>query len=404
MQEIPQFIYHIFIDRFSTGDEVKDSALSGKHTVKELENYSQNFLGGNLRGIIKRFNYIKSLGVDAIWISPFYKTSAYHGYHVTDFFSIDERFGNKDDLKEIVKISHQSNIKVILDFIPNHCSNQHPFFLDSQEKSESKYSDWFIYKRWPDKYLCFLDFSELPKLNLYNKDCRHHIIEAAKYWIKEFNIDGYRIDHAVGPPSIFWGKLRKEIKEIKNDFILIPEIWFSGVKYNHLKTFHFLRKKDGRINLSLLFKIIFSSNFKKQDIAYQYLGHYFDTILDFTLSEFLRKNYQDHKKVKSFSKKRNNLFSGKNYIFMDNHDMSRFIFLCKNKIDNYKKGVDLFFSLKKPIIIYYGNEIGLTQKNHLDMKSHQDKEFRRFMKWKINRKEKEILNLIKRNIKSARKE
>jgi glycosidase len=397
--KIPQSIYHIFVDRFSTGNEEKDNELSLKHTVKELDDYSQSFLGGNLKGIIKRFDYIKNLGVEAIWISPFYRTSAYHGYHITDFFSIDERFGNNEDLKEIVKIAHENNIKIILDFIPNHCSNKHPLFLDSQKNPKSKYRDWFVYKKWPNKYLCFLDFSELPKLNLYNKDCHQYILETAKHWIKEFDIDGYRIDHAIGPPTFFWKELKKETQKIKKDFILIPEIWFSGIKWRHLKTFYFLHKKNKKINLTLLLKIICSSNVKKQDIVYDYLTPYFDAIFDFTLSEFLRKNHQNQKKVQNFSKGRKNLFNDKDsYVFLDNHDMPRFSFLCNNKKEQYKEGARLLFSLKKPVVIYYGNEIALEQKNHLDQKNHQDKEFRRFMKWEINGKEKEILDFMKKEL------
>jgi glycosidase len=403
-KKIPQSIYHIFVDRFSTGNEEKDNDLSLKHTTKELDDYSQSFLGGNLKGIIKRFDYIKSLGVDAVWISPFYKTSAYHGYHITDFFSIDERFGNSEDLKKIVEIAHENNIKVFLDFIPNHCSKQHPFFLDSQENSKSKYREWFVYKRWPNKYLCFLHFSELPKLNLYNKDCRQYIIEVAKYWIKEFDIDGYRIDHAIGPPVFFWEELKKETQKIKEEFILIPEIWFSGVEWKHLKTFYFLHKENKKIDLFLLLKILFSSNHKKQDIVYRYLMPYFDAIFDFTLSEFLRENHQKSEKVKKFSKDRNNLFNNKDgYVFLDNHDMSRFTFLCNNDVEKYRKGINLLFSLEKPVVIYYGNEIGLEQKNHLDQKSHQDKEFRRFMKWGFNEEEEDIFNFIKKRLRKKEK-
>ncbi len=404
-KKVPQSIYHIFVDRFSTGNKEKDNNLSLKHTIRETDDYSQNFLGGNLKGIIKRFDHIKNLGVDAIWISPFYKTSAYHGYHVTDFFSIDERFGNNKELKEIIKIAHKSNIKVILDFIPNHCSIQHPFFLDSQKNPKSKYKEWFIYRKWPNKYLCFLDFLELPKLNLYNEDCRKYIIEAAKYWIKEFDIDGYRIDHAIGPPVFFWKELTKEIEKIKNNFILIPEIWFSGVEWKHLETFHFLHKENKKINLFLLLKMLFSSNIKRQDIAYDCLAVHFDAIFDFTLSEFLRENYENCKIVKKFSKNRNNLFNSKDsYVFLDNHDMPRFSFLCNNDFSKYRKAVKLLLSLKRPVVLYYGDEIGLGQNNHLDQKSHQDKEFRRFMQWEFNEKEKSILYFIKKQLKKIEEE
>ena len=72
-------------------------------------------------------------------ISPFYKCSEYHGYHVTDFFEIDPRFGTINDLKKLIEITHKLNIKIIADFVPNHCSNMHPYFIDAQKNKNSKY-------------------------------------------------------------------------------------------------------------------------------------------------------------------------------------------------------------------------------------------------------------------------
>jgi len=162
-------IYHILIDRFAG--------------CKSNEWDKPRFLGGNIRGIINKLDYIKELGVNTLWISPFYEASAYHGYHITDFFKLDPHFGNQDDLIELINKVHKAGMRIITDFVPNHCSHKHPFFLDAQKNENTKYKKWFYFRNWPDDYLCFLSFKELPKLNLDNQKTVTHIIDSAKYWL-----------------------------------------------------------------------------------------------------------------------------------------------------------------------------------------------------------------------------
>jgi cyclomaltodextrinase len=76
-------------------------------------------------------------------------------------------------------------------------------------------------KKWSKEYLCFLDVKELPKLNLENEETADYIISAEKYWVLKFDIDGYRLDHSIGPPLRFWRKFKKEMKKLKKDFVLI---------------------------------------------------------------------------------------------------------------------------------------------------------------------------------------
>ena len=117
-------IYHILIDRFAG--------------VTNPERWEQpEFIGGNLRGIINKLDYLTDLGINAIWLSPFCQTNDYHGYHVTDFHKVEPRFGTLDDLKELIDKAHQSGIKIIADFVPNHCSRHHRFFRAAQADKAS---------------------------------------------------------------------------------------------------------------------------------------------------------------------------------------------------------------------------------------------------------------------------
>ncbi len=215
-------IYHIFIDRFA-----------GFHSTK---NWDQPiFLGGTIRGIIEKLPYLLDLGVTTLWISPFYNTSAYHGYHITDFYQVDPRFGTREDIKELIRQSHKNNLHIIADFVPNHCSKDHPFFKEAQQDKNSQYKDWFTFTNWPDEYLCFLSIKDIPKLNLSNPPTQDHIINAAKYWLS-LGFDGFRLDHVIGPSHEFWEHFTKEIKNQFPNTVLIGEAWMMGIKRHELRT------------------------------------------------------------------------------------------------------------------------------------------------------------------------
>lgn len=221
-------IYHILIDRFAG--------------FKSIENWDKPvFLGENLKGIIKKIKYIKNLGVNTVWISPFYKTNAYHGYHITDFFQVEPNFGSINDLKELIELVHKHNMKIIADFVPNHCSKEHPYFREAQDNKNSEFKDWFYFKKWPDDYLCFLSVKDLPKFNLENDDTRNYILNAAKHWLS-IGFDGFRLDHVIGPSFNFWSKFKTKIKKLFPNVILIGEAWMKGIKLKELKTINIKNK------------------------------------------------------------------------------------------------------------------------------------------------------------------
>ena len=223
-------VYQILIDRFA--------GFSSQDWNKP------HFLGGNLRGIIDRLDYIIDLGVDTIWLSPFYKTSEYHGYAVTDFFKVEPRFGTLADLRELITKVHNADLRIIADFVPNHCSQQHPYFRKAQEDKNNRYVKWFHFRKWPEDYLCFLDVRGLPKLNLDHPETSEHIIEAAKYWLSR-GFDGFRLDHVIGPKHRFWKRFKKTIKSEYPEALLLGEAWLEGIRHKHLRTIS-IRSKHKR--------------------------------------------------------------------------------------------------------------------------------------------------------------
>jgi len=355
-------IYHILIDRFAGFSSIKnwDEPL---------------FIGGNLKGLCKKLDYLEALGVTALWISPFYKTSAYHGYHITDFFEVDPHFGTKEDIQTLIHQVHNRGMKIIADFVPNHCSRFHPFFIDAQKRKDSPYKDWFYFTKWPNEYLCFLSVTDIPKLRLDNKEVFDHILNAALYWLS-LGFDGYRLDHIIGPSHQFWRDFVSKIKKEYPSSKLIGEAWMQGIQFQELRTIglkgKYWRWLCGKASDTLL-------------SAYTTL---LDGVLDFRAQQLL-KMYVCNSHITLDSLKESLYNHYKRYplnyllpVFLDNHDMDRFLYSCKGNMSLLKTAANLQFSLNQPAIIYYGTEIGMNQKESIWSRlAHGDILAREPMSW-----------------------
>lgn len=388
-------IYHILVDRFSTGIEFMDRKHSGKT--------SGEWMGGNLRGIIKKFNYIKELGINTIYLSPIYQSAYYHGYHVTDYREVDLHFGEKIDLKRLVDLCHKNNIQVILDFVPNHCSNRHPFFVEAQKNRNNRYKDWFVFTKWPNEYLSFLDVSEIPKLNLDNPETREYMISVAEYWIRRLDIDGYRLDHAIGPSFGFWREFKKRIKKLKKDFVLIGEVWFRGITFEHNPTL-WLMKKFSKNNFEAIMRAMKRNDVITADqIALKeiYNMNIFDGCLDFVFMETFWNLVEHREKLEEteimLEKWYKNFDENFNLItVLSNHDRGRFLYHAQ-KVDFFELFSSLQFTLPQPPMIYYGDEIGLSQESPVKFNEpFGDLEARRFMIWEKDGWNVELLEHFKK--------
>ena len=375
-------IYQVFIDRFA-GFESREGWDKPE------------FLGGDLKGVCNRLDYLEDLGVDVIWLSPFYKTSAYHGYHITDFFSVDQRFGTEEDLENLIEEAHSRDIEVIADFVPNHLSHKHPFFLEAQKNQSSDYHDWFYWSNWPDNYLCFLKFEELPKINLDNPDAREHIIEAAEYWLDK-GLDGYRLDHVEGPSNDFWNEFYNRLKQEYPDKVLIGEVWMGGIQYRELKT---LLTPWKRLKWFTQQFVGAPSTFHQKSYI-----DLMDGVLDFRarrlIDRYVKCNSQLAKKiVKKALRLHYSRFPDEFYlpVFLDNHDTNRFLYRFKNDKDKLIEALELQLSLDQPTIIYYGTEVGLSHSKGLEaFEEHGDLQARKPMVWE--NQDEELLQSFKDRI------
>ncbi|MBI5667431.1 MAG: alpha-amylase [Chloroflexi bacterium] len=187
----------------------------------------RNFGSEGFQSIIDRLDYLKDLGVNALWLAPINQSPpGDYGYAVVDYFDVDKRYGTKDDFRRMVQAAHERGIRVLMDFVPNHSSEHHPYFQDAlRHGQQSPY--WNFYDRDDSgMYTYYFNWTHLPNLNYENPEVRRWMLEAFSYWVREFDVDGFRVDVAWGirerRPD-FWPEWRRTLKRIKPDLLLLAE-------------------------------------------------------------------------------------------------------------------------------------------------------------------------------------
>ena len=175
---------------------------------------------GDLKGIIQKLGYIKNLGVDAVWLSPFFKSPMKDmGYDVSDYTDIDQLFGNMDDFDELIARAHEYNLKIIIDQVLSHSSDQHPAFKDSRSSLDSEKSDWYVWADAKDdgappnnwlsvfggpaweweplrgQYYLHNFLVSQPDFNFHNRQVRDYLLKTVKFWLDK-GVDGFRLDTA----------------------------------------------------------------------------------------------------------------------------------------------------------------------------------------------------------------
>ena len=366
MFEVPQWaankvVYQIFPSRFATTQPV-DKELWYKAPITPMDD-----LHGNLRGIIEHLDYIKDLGIDVVYLTPIFKSNSCHKYDTIDYYQVDPSFGTTEDLKELVQKSHERGMKVVLDAVYNHSGREFFAFQDILEKGEkSKYLDWYFIDELPPRgewgeipnFKCFGYYGGMPKLNLKNPEVEKYITDVACYWIKECDIDGWRLDVGDEISHFFWKNFRKAIKAVKKDMLIIGEIWH------------------------------YAGDFLE--------GDEWDTVMNYPFYLNLIDLLADEKiNVSQFVQNLGYLkgrLNKKCYPLMwnliDSHDTARFLHLCN---DNKKKQhLAAAFQLLLPgmPMVYYGDEYAMPGAN--------DPDCRRGMYWDEEYQDKEMYNWYKK--------
>jgi cyclomaltodextrinase / maltogenic alpha-amylase / neopullulanase len=313
-------IYQIFVDRFFPG--------KGKGWL--LTTDLKDFFGGTLWGVTEKLDYIAELGASCIWLSPIFPSPTTHGYDASDYERVEARLGGDEALRELVREAHRRDIRVILDLVCNHVSDQHPYFLDARANPGSRYRDWFHFDDPRFGYRAYFGVPSMPELNLENQDTREWMIRVARYWLREFEIDGYRLDYAIGPGPSFWSDFWAECKRENPEAFCFGEVVEAPPS---------ILKLYGRLDGALDFNL---ADALRRTCAYRtwderMLSRFLDQHLSYFPADFLMPT------------------------FLDNHDMDRFLFAAGNDKSQLRKAAAFQMQLPGPPVIYYGTEIGMSQ-------------------------------------------
>lgn len=336
-------VYHIFLDRFHPG------TVGGQwqHVGSPTEVH-----GGTLQGVRDALPYLGDVGVTCLWLSPLSPSPSYHRYDTTDYFAVDPALGTGDDLRKLVDDAHQRGMRVIMDFVPAHCSRSHPAFRDAQASEAAPTASWFTFEEHPDRYRMFLgSVPSLPSINAQDPAARAHLIDSAVQWLAGYGVDGFRIDHAIGVGMDFYVALRTAMLAAKVDSFTVGEV---------TDTPDCLRRYRNRL----------------------------DAVLDFPLARALRLTFaRSEWNIADFcafldSYDRYMSTGPGRLSFLDNHDMNRFLFAADNRVERLKLAALCQFTLVPTPILYYGTEVGLSQEHDIEAGGFGgDAEARRNMPW-----------------------
>jgi len=320
---------------------------------------------GDLRGIINRMDYLNdgnpssgvSLGVEGIWLTPIFQSPSYHKYDVTDFYAIDPAFGTMDDLRELIEICHERDIKLILDLPINHTSTQNKWFVNFinshiLNNPQNAYFDFYSWRsegedtpagthfaKWPGTRVLYeANFSDsMPEPDFDNEKVRKVMLDVALYYL-EMGVDGFRFDAAKyiyygdNEKSVdFWNWYIGELRKLKPDVYTVAEVW------------------DGEGVVDKYLPVTNCFNFSLSQVS----GLIAETAKAGNVNRFTSYIESYEEKAKALSE------NGMNILFITNHDMDRAAGFLTVASGQMKTAANLYLLSPGSPVIYYGEEIGL---------------------------------------------
>ena len=352
---------------------------------------------GDLQGIISKLDYLKDLGIDVIWICPVYKSPNYdNGYDISDYQDIMSDFGTMEDFNELLSEIHKRNMKIIIDLVINHTSDEHPWFIESRSSKQNPKRDWYIWREGKDnkepnnwesifkgsaweydentkEYYLHLFSKKQPDLNWENEDMRNEIYKMINWWLDK-GIDGFRVD------AISHINKEEGLVDMDNPDNLkyVP----SFDKHMNVEGIHdYLRELKENTFSKYDIMTVGEANGVKAEQATDWVGEndgkfnmlfQFEHIDLWNSSEF---NLPNLKKV--WNKWQVNLENdGWNALFIENHDITRVVSSWGDDTRFLKESAKalglLYFMHKGTPFIYQGQEIGMTNVKFNDINEYDD--------------------------------
>lgn len=238
-------MYQIFPDRFAKEGEYpiepgkilrSDWGATPEFRPNEQGKVLNNdFFGGNIRGIISKLDYLKSLSVTVVYLNPIFKAASNHRYDTGNYKEIDSLLGTEEDFSALITESKKRGMHVVLDGVFNHTGDDSLYFnryghydsVGGYQSKESPYYDWYIFFDYPNGYESWWGITTLPDVNEHSESYRHFLFAddgVIRHWIK-MGISGYRLDVADELPDFFLKELRTAVKTENPDAVIIGEVW-----------------------------------------------------------------------------------------------------------------------------------------------------------------------------------
>ncbi len=344
---------------------------------------------GDIKGIISKLDYLNNLGIDVIWLSPVYKSPMKdNGYDISDYCDVDPMFGNLADIEELFLKANNYGIKVVMDLVINHTSDQHPWFLESKKSKDNPFRDYYIWRDEPSelssvfggssweydpltKQYYFHHFAvEQPDLNWENPKVIEEAISIINFWLEK-GIGGFRLDvidligKEIDKKILSNGpRLHPLLKKLNKetwgnyDVLTVGETWGASPDVAELYS------APSRNELSMIFQ------FEHQTLDWGKLGKWTPKELDFRgLKNILSKWQTD-------------LVNGWNSLFWNNHDLPRIVSRWGNdkkyRIESAKMLAIILHLMKGTPYIYQGEEIGMTNVMYPSINDYNDVEIHGF--------------------------
>ena len=373
---IPEWVketvwYQIFPERFANGDKANDPEHTLPWGSKDPDR--EDFFGGDLQGVMDHLDYLTDLGINGIYFCPIFKATSNHKYDTIDYYEVDPAFGDKKLLKNLIDEAHKRGIRIMFDAVFNHMGVHSPQWQDVLKNGEkSIYKDWFHIRFFPVDSYQMTDLPEtaenipydtfaftpfMPKLNTANPEVQKYLLDIATYWIKEFDIDGWRLDVANEVDHHFCKKFREAVTEIKPDIYILGEIWHSSQAWLQGDEFHAV--------MNYAFTDSIKDYFAKKKITASQM------VSGMNHQQML---YRDQVNEGTFN-------------LLDSHDTARILTLCQGNKELMKSVMAFMFLQKGSPCIYYGTEIGMT--------GEDDPDCRKCMIWEKEEQDLELFGFIK---------
>lgn len=355
---------------------------------------------GDLRGIVSKLDYLKDLGIDVIWICPMYKSpNDDNGYDISDYQDIMDEFGTMDDFNLLLQEVHKRGMKLILDLVINHTSDEHPWFIESRSSKDSPKRDWYIWRDGKDgrepnnwesifsgpawkydeetnQYFMHIFSARQPDLNWENPEVREALYEMVNWWLDK-GIDGFRVD------AISHIKKEPGFPDMPNpDNLNVVSAFPKMMNYDGIDDFlsEFAEKTIRNYDIMT----VGEANGVGIPDADKWVGEengYFNMIFQFEFLELWDKKTKDSVDVKALKKvltkwQKGLEGRGWNALFIENHDQPRRVSAWGNDQKYWKESAKmlgaLYFLMKGTPFIYQGQEIGMTNVRFPSIEEYND--------------------------------